>query len=435
MLRMKRMKAKAAALLLAAAALSGCMGNEIGQNDAPVISTVTGSSVTSAETTAPVTSSTTASTSVSVSESVTETETSVETSAPETETTPEETTTKETTTTTKATTTTTATTTTKAVNTSKRPVEEVQYDPNVSYMPSYGEWIGNIVVADKNEGYKVRGLPMCYGYLSTGAQYAQMINSYKQTFPDINFYNMSIPLASAFYIPPNMKNEFPDQHKLITNIGDNLDGSIANIDVYAALAPHLSEYLYSRTDHHWQPLGAYYAAQAFIKETGLPFADLSTYSKFVKENYCGSNYLYSNNLAAFKQYPDTFTYYKPKNSYTLNRYNGYFNFETKSDLFFDSIQGSGCYCTILGCDDRIFEIKTDVNNGRVLVVIKDSYGNALIPFFVGSFEKIYVVDMRYTYIKMTDLFKKVGATDVLFGQSLSSGYANDRINMMKNMMK
>ena len=431
-MKKNRIKAAVLSLIAVSAALTGCGDTEglVNKNITTPVST-TAAEAAPAETAVTTTTTVSAAATEAPTETSTVTETETET---ETETT---TTTSETTATTTASeeTTTTTTTTTQAVNTSKRPVEEVNYDPNKSYMPSYGEWIGNIVVADKNEGYKVRGLPMCYGYLSTGASYAQMINSYKQTFPNINFYNMSIPLASAFYIPPNMKNEFPDQHKLITNIGDNLDASIPNIDVYAALAPHLSEYLYSRTDHHWQPLGAYYAAEAFIKETGLPFADLSTYSKHVKENYCGSNYLYSNNLAQFKQYPDTFTYYKPKNSYSLNRYNGYFNFETSSQLFFDSIQGSGCYCTILGCDDRIFEIKTDVGNGRVLVVIKDSYGNALIPFFVGSFEKIYVVDMRYTNIKMTDFFKKVGATDVLFGQSLSSGYANDRINMMKRMMK
>ena len=38
---------------------------------------------------------------------------------------------------------------------------------------------------------------------------------------------------------------------------------------------------------------------------------------------------------------------------------------------------------------NLAEIKTDVKNGRTLVLIKDSYGNALTPYFIGSFEKIF----------------------------------------------
>ena len=206
------------------------------------------------------------------------------------------------------------------------------------------------------------------------------------------------------------------------------------MDVYDVLASHLDEYIYSRTDHHWQPLGAYYAAEAFANAAGVPFAKLSDYQEVFKTDYLGSMYTYSGQLQELADNPDTFTYYKPRNSYTTRYYDGYFQNGADGSLFFDWASGSGCYCSFLGGDTQICEIDSDVNNGRVLVILKDSYGNALVPFLVQSFDKIYVADFRYTYIKMNDFMKRVGATDVLFGASISSAYADSRIEMIRNLM-
>ena len=302
------------------------------------------------------------------------------------------------------------------------------------YMPAYGEWCGNIVVVDRYEGDRIRGLPPFYGYLSTGQQYAAVLNQYKAMVGSgVNVYNMSCPLSSAYYIPKGMENTFTEQHMCIRNVGDYLNG-VTNIDIYDTLAAHLGEYIYSRTDHHWQPLGAYYAAQQFAAAAGVPFADLSQYDKVFKTGYLGSLYNYSGNIQELADHLDTFTYYKPKNSYTTRYYDGYFQNGYDGSLFFDSVSGAGCYCSFLGSDDKICEIDSDVDNGRVLVIIKDSYGNALVPFLVQSFDKIYVVDFRYTYIKMNDLFTRVGATDVLFGATISSAYADSRISTIQSLM-
>jgi len=72
------------------------------------------------------------------------------------------------------------------------------------------------------------------------------------------------------------------------------------------------------------------------------------------------------------------------------------------------------YCSFIGSDDRISHIKTDVGNGRTLVVFKMSYGNALIPFLTSGFEDIYVCDMRYFDLNGVQFCKDVGATDLLF---------------------
>ena len=68
----------------------------------------------------------------------------------------------------------------------------------------------------------------------------------------------------------------------------------------------------------------------------------------------------------------------------------------------------------LGADAIHTKITTSTKNGRKIVVFKESYGNAFVPFLVNNFEEIYVIDIRYFGTNAVDYIKKIGATDVLF---------------------
>ena len=146
-------------------------------------------------------------------------------------------------------------------------------------------------------------------------------------------------------------------------------------------------------------------------------------------------YGYTNYLEDLKQYPDTYYYYKPTNQYTIRYYDDAFRNPKDGSLFYDWAHGVNTYSTILGGDVNIAEIETDVQNGRTLVLIKNSYGNAMVPYFVDSFQKIYVVDFRYVKIGMQDFFQRVGATDVLFGVAISSCYTKQHINAIEEIMR
>lgn len=302
-------------------------------------------------------------------------------------------------------------------------------------IPDDGEVINSSVIVSGKGTPEVRAMPMFGGMFEIGRSYAEVLNEYKAMVGDtVNIYNMSIPLASAYYMPKNMEGIFSDQHECIENIGLSLR-NVINVDVFDALDAHADEYIFFRTDHHWQPLGAYYAAQKFAEEAAVSFVPLSDYEECIKEDFCGTMYMYTGYLEELKTYPDTFYYYKPKNDYTISYYDGTFSNPQESTLFFDWAEGVNTYSTILGGDLNIAEIKTDVGNGRTLVVIKNSYGNALVPFMVGSFEKIYVVDFRYVQIGMEDFFQRIGATDVLFGMAISSCYTPEHINAIREIMR
>lgn len=296
-----------------------------------------------------------------------------------------------------------------------------------------GQWEGDVIVSGK--GKNVRAMGAYYGTFENGDKYANTINKWKADLGDsVNVYNMSIPTSAAYYMPNNLKDAVSDQKDNIDNIAAGLNG-IINTDVYDALAVHTKEYIYSRTDHHWQPLGAYYAAQVFADQSGIDFPDLDTYDKWEIDGFVGTMYAYSNYNSELKKYPDKFIYYKPDNNddLTVKYYDTEFKNPVESTLFFDYAEGVNCYSAILNVDQEIAEIDTGVDNGRVLVVFKDSFGNALIPFFTHGFSKIYVCDFRYFDINAIDFCKEVGCTDLLFAISLTSCSTPSKVDCLNNI--
>lgn len=295
-----------------------------------------------------------------------------------------------------------------------------------------GEWMGNVVVSGKGEN--VRAMSAFYGTFDMGRKYADTISQYREDLGSgVNIYTMNMPTSSAYYMPENLADQFTSQHDCITNIGNNL-GAVVNVDVYDALDKHKDEYIYSRTDHHWAPLGAYYAAQVFAEKALVDYPELSTYEECRIENFVGTMYAYSNYDEELNQNPDTFIYYKPDNSYTVNYYDSSFsNAQYGGSLFYDYAEGVNCYSAILGTDDVIAEIETDCDNGRTLVIFKDSFGNALVPFLTHSFSKIYVCDFRYFDLNAVDFCFDVGATDVLFAVSISAAHTESHINAIGNI--
>ena len=293
-----------------------------------------------------------------------------------------------------------------------------------------GEVYGSVIVS--GSGKDVRAVSAYYGQFEMAEKYASTINKYKEELGDkVNVYNMTIPISSAYYIPPNFEDSVSSQKDNIAVIERNLK-DIISVNVYDELESHTDEYIYSRTDHHWQPLGAYYAGKVFAEAAGVDYPALDEYGKYVKEDFCGTMYMYSDYNEDLKNNPDTFTYYKPKNDYTTYYYNTDFTNKQQSELFFDFAEGVNTYSVFLGTDDTLAEIDTDVDNGRTLVIIKDSFGNALAPFMVNSFEKIYVVDFRYFQTNAIEFIDEVGCTDLLFAISASSCATDTHIDTINN---
>ncbi|MBE6881213.1 MAG: hypothetical protein E7490_10330 [Ruminococcaceae bacterium] len=328
-----------------------------------------------------------------------------ETSAPETTTT--EATTESTTET--ATETTTETTTESTPESTEETPPPVEYDIN-----SYRQIGQNgILVAGINDHYwGIMFYGGTYGYCD---QYVYDVKEFQAALPQVSVYSMVIPTSVDFYNPPEYAGYTAVQEDKIKYIEAELSkAGITNISVYDVLESHKDEQIYSRTDHHWMPLGAYYAAKQFCDSQKLTISPLSKYRKATYGGYVGSMYYYSQDYNLYNDPEDYDVYYSPnEDKLTTTYYNRYYSGAYEGNLFMCN-DASYYYLSFLGSDDLIAHVKTNVKNGRNLVVIKESYGNALIPFLTEAFENIYVIDLRYCNVNAIKFCKDVDATDLLF---------------------
>lgn len=186
--------------------------------------------------------------------------------------------------------------------------------------------IGEGIILDHKRAVCVYG-----GSFSVGQDYAETLNAYQQDLgSDVQVYSLVAPTAVSYYLPEEYANYTASETENIDNINSYLNG-VKPVDVYNALKPHTAEAIYARTDHHWLPLGAYYAAEAFAKVADVPFASLSDYDTATKKDYVGSMYTYTES-AVLLDNPEEFTYYIPKNKYKTTYYSTSFTDPTEGDL-------------------------------------------------------------------------------------------------------
>ncbi len=279
-----------------------------------------------------------------------------------------------------------------------------------------GDFNNNGIIVDGVKMYgETAGVMLFGGSQAASNRYATILNKYKETLgSEVNVYNMVVPTSAEFYLPSKYNAYSSDQKAAIDYIYSQLSEDIIPIDAYSELAAHVEEEIYFRTDHHWTQLGAYYAYVALCKEIGFDYPAIEDFEMKTKENYVGSLYTYTND-SRLLQSPETFTYYLPTVPYTTSLYD--FNtleYISAAMLFHEYASGTNTYSMFLGGDNLHLKVTTELDNDRSIIVFKESYGNAFIPYLVNSFENIYVVDIRYFGANAINYIKEQGITDVLF---------------------
>lgn len=289
-------------------------------------------------------------------------------------------------------------------------------ETNVSETTGIADFSNNGIVVDGVKMYgEDAGVMLFGGNKKQGARYADIINKYKASLGNVNVYNMVVPTSVEFYLPKKYSKYSSSEKESIDYIYSCLSPDVTPIDAYSKLSEHTDEYIYLRTDHHWAPLGAYYAYTAFCEALGMEYHPITDYTEKVKEGFVGSLYGYTNDITLANA-PEQFHYFLPPDvTYSVQTYY-YDTLAPKNGgaLFHEYVEGANCYGMFLGADAIHTKITTSTQNGRKIVVFKESYGNAFVPFLVNNFEEIYVIDIRYFGTNAVDYIRKIGATDVLF---------------------
>ena len=320
------------------------------------------------------------------------------------------------------------------------PDSETPYDEAADGKAKLGD-SGTIIIG---KGENVRALMAFGGTAKGGGGYIDLLNTLAETFPTQNVYAMVAPLATEYYLPPKAAKVSNPQKPFIYGIRDRLSPNVKFVDIYSELSKHTKEDIYLRTDHHWAGLGGYYAAKKLAETAGVPFRGLDAYDRHEIKGFVGSMYGYSKDIAV-KNAPETFVYYTPSQAkydaefvaYTLNR-----NFQITKESrpyrssFFKSFKdGSGnAYLTFIGSDQVFVKVKTSTPGNRRLLIIKDSYGNAVPGNLFYSFNEVHVVDFRYFTHNLKKYVADNGITDIAVCFNVFNAYSTGSAMKVKRML-
>ena len=293
--------------------------------------------------------------------------------------------------------------------------------PDITEPDAKTEQLGNVILV----GDRAMDVPVANGEQIRA--YAAAVNGLAALLgDDVQTFSMPVPNAAAFYASEEYRSGARDQKAMFDLVRDELDERVIFIDAYTTLARHMDEYIYFRTDHHWTHLGAYYAYTALCDAAGFTPEPRSKFDTGAFENFVGSMYTY---LASYpqssvlKNNPDTVNYWKP-----------YANCETyyysDTDLTDGVLMGTICrvnekeqnkYLTFMGGDHNVTIVTTDTQ-GPTILVIKESYGNAMISWLTSHYSKIILIDPREYFSDNDDIDLKAFAASQGVDQCLIVNY-------------
>ena len=153
------------------------------------------------------------------------------------------------------------------------------------------------------------------------------------------------------------------------------------------LEPHVraGEHVFFNTDHHWTLLGAWYVHQAIIESQGLKAVPFDDNGWEPGGTFRGSLTQQRNPLVKQDEV-DTIEIISPAmpyDFYTLT----YMNKLTPRELYERSKKG---YAGYLGSNRGPWRlIRSYENNGRKMLLLADSMGNAIAPFLLSYYDEIH----------------------------------------------
>ena len=267
-----------------------------------------------------------------------------------------------------------------------------------------------------------------YNYVGSLAEkYQSTVNAVADSLSGVSqVYAMAIPLSSGITLPDELFSDIPgsDQAQAEKDILAGMGQNVKTIPLHDVMMSHRTEYIYFRTDHHWTALGAYYAYVQFCTAKGLTPHNLSDYEVSQFPGFLGSFYNDGGKPDAMKNDPDTVNAYHPVSATASMKYGDNENSTlTGGQVIFDESTASASlkYGTFIMGDNPFTVIENpEVSNGESCIVVKESFGNAFVPFLVDHYQTVYVVDYRYYSGSVTQLARDKGVKDVLFVNNLSA---------------
>lgn len=215
----------------------------------------------------------------------------------------------------------------------------------------------------------------------------------------------------------------PSQADFLKDFYEKLSNRFTKIDLIPTFRTHRKGYLYFNTDHHWTQEGAFRAQAEYFKAVQMEPRPESDYEvRRVADDFQGT-------LAAKSglrlSRGDDLNLYVPKSPEDVIITQD--QVKTASFYHADKVDGQDKYLVFLGGNYPLVRVTTASQADRRLMVIKDSYANAFLPFLSKAFNEITVVDLRYFRGDVNKLMADYLITDVLFLYNINTFHDDNSI--------
>ena len=272
--------------------------------------------------------------------------------------------------------------------------------------------------------------------------YISLINKFAtQVKGKANVYDMVVPLHYQIALSRDTAAKYgaSDCDAAISYIYNSLNGSVKTIDTLPNLAAHNDEYLYYRTDHHWTARGAYYAYEAFCQVKGITPTPLSNYQRLQFDGFLGTLYSEAGQPSTMKSNPDYVEAFVPIGTNRADVYNAdgtYYDWFAVVYTGADKYSAGEKYTCFIAGDQPLTKIHNpNISDGSSIVVVKESYGNAFVPFLVDSYEDVYVIDYRKWSGNLANFVIQNDIDDVLFLNVVNVTSTSARLNELNAIIK
>ncbi|MFM7310320.1 MAG: DHHW family protein [Flavobacteriales bacterium] len=278
--------------------------------------------------------------------------------------------------------------------------------------------------------YDGMAIPLFSGSTKSAQKYLDVMQFIRSVVDsNVRIYSMILPTHVEFYLPQEAKPGGMTEGEIADYIDAHLPAGVKPINILNRMRIHQNEYTYYNTDHHWTGLGAYYAYEEFCYATQQYPVPLQQMRYKENGRFLGSLYKRTQN-PTIKERGDSLILHIPTMGHAASELSANLKRKSSARLVHENSSTYGAY---LGGDIPCLRFETDNKNGKRLLVVKNSFGNALSTYMISHFEEVFVIDYRYFKGSAVQLIRQFGVTDVLFPQPAVFALSKGHVGFMRSV--
>ena len=285
-----------------------------------------------------------------------------------------------------------------------------------------------------------RAFSVCYFNLSSSNRYIEALNHVAERLDGkAQVYDILAPTSVGVGLDLDMQKaiDSSNQQEIFDYIYNALDPRIKKVEVLQTLIHHNTEYLYFNTDHHWTALGAYYAYTEFCKAKGIEAHPLDYFETMEFDGFLGSFYSNSGQSESLRNNPDTVIAYLPHGTNDLVFVDNKGQQIAWNVIYDVSYYDRGAKYSCFVAGDQVYASihNPEITDGSSCAVVKESYGNAFIPFLVDHYEYVHILDYRYFNRNIPDFVIEQGIQDLIIINNTEAIGSDTRTSEIWNILQ